>query len=308
MILTSHRGRAVPALLLILVLALAGCGSSNSSSSSSGGSTSSSPAASGADPAIAAMVPSAIASKGSVTVATDASYAPNEYFDTDGTTIIGMDVDLGHAIGKVMGVQWNFENAGFDGIIPGLASGKYDIGMSSFTDTKEREQTVDFVTYSKAGTVLLHQGRRHRDPEPGRRSAATPSASRRGRPSWPTRPRRTRSARTPASRASTIQAFPTRTAPTLALAAGRADVAMADTPVVGLRRQAVERPVRTVRPVLRRRALRHRDPQGHGRWPSRCSAAHEEADRRTARTSQILTKWGVESVAITNPVINGAIS
>ena len=42
-------------------------------------------------------------------------------------------------------------NATFDSIIPGLASGKYDLGMSSFTDTKEREQTVDFVTYFTAG-------------------------------------------------------------------------------------------------------------------------------------------------------------
>ena len=35
---------------------------------------------------------------------------------------------------------------------PGLASGKYGLGMSSFTDTKEREKTVDFVTYFTAGT------------------------------------------------------------------------------------------------------------------------------------------------------------
>src|SRR5207237_8608427 len=46
----------------------------------------------------------------------------------------------------------HFVEAGFDGIIPGLASGKYDIGMSSFTDNKSREQTVDMVTYFSAGT------------------------------------------------------------------------------------------------------------------------------------------------------------
>jgi polar amino acid transport system substrate-binding protein len=50
-----------------------------------------------------------------------------------------MDVDLVNAIAGVMGLKTNFVNATFDGIIPGLASGKYDVGASSFTDTKARE-------------------------------------------------------------------------------------------------------------------------------------------------------------------------
>ena len=48
--------------------------------------------------------------------------------------------------------EWNFVNAGFDSIIPGIQSGKYDVGMSSFTDNKLREKVVDFVTYFTAGT------------------------------------------------------------------------------------------------------------------------------------------------------------
>ena len=43
-------------------------------------------------------------------------------------------------------------NATFDTIIPGLQSGKYDVGMSSFTDTKAREKQVNFVDYFSAGT------------------------------------------------------------------------------------------------------------------------------------------------------------
>jgi polar amino acid transport system substrate-binding protein len=42
-------------------------------------------------------------------------------------------------------------NATFDSIIPGLAANKYDMGASSFTDTKEREKTVDFVDYANVG-------------------------------------------------------------------------------------------------------------------------------------------------------------
>src|SRR5262249_47424644 len=96
---------------------------------------------------VAALVPGAIKSKGSLTVAADATYAPNEFIGSDGHTVVGMDADLAKALGQVMGLKVNMVNATFDTIIPGLASGKYDLGMSSFTDTKAREKTVDFVTY-----------------------------------------------------------------------------------------------------------------------------------------------------------------
>ena len=66
-------------------------------------------------------------------------------------TVIGMDADLMKALGGVMGLKVNVVNATFDSIIPGLAAGKYDIGASSFTDTKAREKTVDFVDYFTAG-------------------------------------------------------------------------------------------------------------------------------------------------------------
>jgi polar amino acid transport system substrate-binding protein len=96
-------------------------------------------------------VPSAVKSKGTITVAADASYAPDEFFAPDGHTVIGMDADLSKAIAAVMGLKANVVNATFDSIIPGLAAGKFDMGASSFTDTKEREKTVDFVDYANVG-------------------------------------------------------------------------------------------------------------------------------------------------------------
>jgi polar amino acid transport system substrate-binding protein len=89
-----------------------------------------------------------------VTVAMDATYPPDEYIGSSGNTIIGMDADLGKALGDAMGIKWNLVNASFDTIIPGLQSGKYDIGLSSFTDTKAREQVVNFVDYFKAGEAF----------------------------------------------------------------------------------------------------------------------------------------------------------
>ena len=136
----------VPALTM---LALAGCGSSSSSTTSSTTSTSGSPSA--ANSAIAAQVPAAIKSKGTLNVATEAQYAPNEFLAPDGHTVIGMDADLMQALGTVMGLKVTLINSNFETIIPGLAAGRYDLGASSFTDTKEREKTVDFVDYYKAG-------------------------------------------------------------------------------------------------------------------------------------------------------------
>jgi polar amino acid transport system substrate-binding protein len=143
-----------------VALLAAACGSSSPTnpSSNKGGSTSTTVALPTAtiptqstDAAIAATVPAAIKSKGSLTIASDATYAPDEFIAPDGSTIVGMDADLANAIGQILGLKVNLVNATFDTIIPGLQSGKYDMGDSSFTDTLARQKVVDFVTYFTAG-------------------------------------------------------------------------------------------------------------------------------------------------------------
>jgi polar amino acid transport system substrate-binding protein len=100
---------------------------------------------------LANAVPAAIKSAGTLTVALDATYAPDEFVASDGSTIIGMDADLANAIGQVLGLKVTLTNATFDTIIPALQSGKFDLGMSSFTDTKARQKQVNFVDYFVAG-------------------------------------------------------------------------------------------------------------------------------------------------------------
>jgi polar amino acid transport system substrate-binding protein len=138
------RTRNIVVASAVVGLLLASCGSDAKS-------TATTAAASAKDEAAAKLVPAAIASKGTLVVASDATYAPMEFVDTDGKTVIGADADLVKAIGQVLGLKVDIQNVGFDTIIAGLASGKYDIGASSFTDTKEREKTVDFVTYFSTG-------------------------------------------------------------------------------------------------------------------------------------------------------------
>jgi polar amino acid transport system substrate-binding protein len=139
-------------LVALAAVVIAGCGSSsNKSSTNSTKSNSQSTGSSGGVASVKALVPSQIKSKGTLTVAADATYAPDEFIGPDGHTVVGMDADLVKALGAVMGLKVNVMNVTFDSIIPGLAAGKYDMGASSFTDTKAREKTVDFVDYANVG-------------------------------------------------------------------------------------------------------------------------------------------------------------
>lgn len=100
-------------------------------------------------------LPQEIKDKGSVQVGTDAAYAPMEYFDTDGETIIGFDKDLGDLLATKLGVPFVFNNATFDGLITQIQSDRFDIAMTAMTDTPERQQEVDFVDYYMSGSVMI---------------------------------------------------------------------------------------------------------------------------------------------------------
>ncbi len=102
--------------------------------------------------AIADTVPESIKSSGKLIIGTDPSYPPNEFKDPAGK-IIGFDVDLMNAIAATLGLTAEYRASLFDKIIPSVQGGNYNVGMSSFTDSKKREEQVDFVTYFKAGSA-----------------------------------------------------------------------------------------------------------------------------------------------------------
>jgi polar amino acid transport system substrate-binding protein len=171
-VLTAHEEDTVPAIrrsfpvalgAAALAALLAGCGAGGDGSG--GAPPAGAPAPGGAAPtesipavarddALAGMVPQQIASDGVLQFGVDASYAPNEFTAPDGTTIIGMDVDLGTAIAQKLGLESRFENTQFSGIIAGVEAGRYEIAMSSFSITEERTPVVDMVSYFTAGTSV----------------------------------------------------------------------------------------------------------------------------------------------------------
>ena len=107
------------------------------------------------DDAIAGMLPADIQHAGVVRVASGVSFPPMEFFDTDNKTVLGFDADLGKALGEVLGVEFEFQNTNFDGIIGGLNAGRYDLGLTSMIDKKERQETVDFVDYLNSGVAFM---------------------------------------------------------------------------------------------------------------------------------------------------------
>ncbi|MCY0905883.1 ABC transporter substrate-binding protein [Arthrobacter sp. H14-L1] len=100
--------------------------------------------------AIAAMLPEKIKTAGVLNVGMANNYPPNEFKDGNGKPA-GWSVDLTNALGQVLGLKVNFDIGTFDNILPAINAGKDDMGMSSFTDTAEREKQVDFVNYYSAG-------------------------------------------------------------------------------------------------------------------------------------------------------------
>lgn len=148
------RSAALAVALSAGALLLAACGSSSTSTSTTSSSGGSTGAATGSvDSALAARLPASIKSAGVIKSGTDASYPPMESVGADGKTIEGFDVDLANAVAAKLGVKITLVNSPFDSIIPGIASGKYDLGFSSFTPTADRLKTVDFVNYLSNGTL-----------------------------------------------------------------------------------------------------------------------------------------------------------
>lgn len=110
----------------------------------------------GAVPAIAASVPADLRDGGPLVIGVNVPYAPNEFTNSEGE-IVGFDVDLMNAITRTMGVTAEYRESEFDDIIPAVQDGSLDLGMSSFTDTLDRQKLVDFVTYFEAGTLWAQQ-------------------------------------------------------------------------------------------------------------------------------------------------------
>jgi polar amino acid transport system substrate-binding protein len=295
------------------IAVVAGCGSSSKSSSTTSSAAASTPtttsgsSSSAADPAVVKLVPASIKSKGTITVAADASYAPDEFFAPDGHTVIGMDADLAKALAAKMGKKANVENAVFETIIPGLASGKYDIGASSFTDTKEREKTVDFVTYANVGESFFTKASGGTDISSIADICGKTVAVEKGTTEQDDATKQSAKCKAAGKPGVTVLTFQDQNGANLALQSGRAQLVFADSPPAAY---AVKQSNGQFKLVGSEYAAA---PYGlavaTGNGLDKAVLAALKALMKDGTYQAIFKKWGLPSEAmISNPKINGAIS
>ena len=289
----------------LAVLALAGCGSSGSSSSSgsSGSTTTGASASTAVDAAAAAQVPAAIKSKGTLTVATEAQYAPNEFIGPDGHTIIGMDADLTKAIGEALGLKVTLVNANFEAIIPGLAAGRYDLGASSFTDTKEREKTVDFVDYFSAGISFYAKSTANPGVSELKDLCGKAVAVEKGTVEQEEAEKQSKTCTKESKKAVNVLVFTGQNAVTLAVNSNRAELGMADSPVVAYQIKQSSGQFKLIGKSYNFAPYGLAIPKSSGMTQPVFQALQYLIGNGTYM--KILEKWGIQSGAITAPKING---
>jgi polar amino acid transport system substrate-binding protein len=299
------RFAAILSTTAIAASGLAACGSDDDSSTSSSTPAAASTTAS-TTPSATIAVPDKIKSKGTLTVAADASYAPNEFFGSDGRTVQGADADLAQAIGRQLGLRVRVQNAGFDGIIPGLAAGKFDLGMSSFTDTKERERTVDFVTYFSAGTSFYTKASGGTDVNGLADLCGKTVAVEKGTTQGDDATAQSRKCTAAGRGAVKVSTFPDQNGANLAISSGRAQLGMADSPVADYQVKQSGGQFKTVGTPYGTAPYGIAIPKNSGLADPVLKAVKALIADGSYR--QILARWGIEDGAITDPVINGATS
>ncbi len=327
---SSRKTRYTVAALGVLLLATA-CGASTtapgSESTSNAASAGSSAAGSSAavseavpaplnlniakDDTIAAALPDKYKQSGAIVVATDPSYAPNEFLAEGSNDPIGMDIDLANAIGQLLGLKVTIEPASFDGIIAGINAGRYDMSLSSFTDTKAREESVNFVTYFEAGTSTMVIAGNPKNIKTVTDLCGLPVGAENGTTQLDqlndaTVDGSVVKACTDAGKPAPIaQGFPKQTDVNSALAAGRIDAYLADSPVVAY---AVKQTGDKFEKVGQ-----DQDAAPYGialpKDPAALTTTVQQAVQKLIDSGdyqKILDNWGVSSGAITTAAVNGA--
>lgn len=96
--------------------------------------------------------------KEKLVMATNAEFPPYEYVE-DGK-IVGIDAEIAGLIAEKLGMELEIVDVAFDSIIPGVQSGKYDMGMAGLTVNEERLEKVNFSTSYATGiqAVIVKDG------------------------------------------------------------------------------------------------------------------------------------------------------
>ena len=295
------RHGALVGLVTVVALVAAGCGDDGGDTGGGTGTTAAAPAV---DEALAAKVPDAIKSDGKVLIGVDASYAPNEFLDTDGKTVVGWDVDLFNAVAAKLGLKTEWQSATFDAIIPGVQSGKYEMGISSFTINDERKKQVNMVSYFNAGTQWGTKKGNPTGIQPdnacGKKVAVQTNTVQDTDDLSSTRQDKCKADGQPAI---TIDRYQRQDQATAAVVSGKDDAMLADSPVLAYAVKQTNGQLELLGDIY------DAAPYGYVIKKDQTEFAQAVADAVKALISDgtyktILDKWGVQGGAIDNPAAN----
>jgi polar amino acid transport system substrate-binding protein len=294
------RRGALLGLVMAVALVAAGCGDDNDTG---GGTTETTAAAPTVDEALAAKVPDEIKSDGKILIGTDPTYAPNEYLDTDGKTVIGWDIDLFNAVAAKLGLQTEWQPSKFADIIPGVQSGKYEAGVSSFTINDERKQQVNMTSYFNAGTQWGTKKGNPTGIQPDNacgKKVAVQTATVQETEDLPQRDKDCESAGNPKI---TIDSYQDQGQATAAVVSGKDDAMLADSPIVAYAVKQTNGQLELLGDIY------DAAPYGYVIEKEQTEFAQAIADAVQALITDgtyktILDKWGVQGGAIDNPAVN----
>ena len=286
-------------------LTLSGCAKNSESGSGSGaGSTGASTAVTPKKvDDIAATLPADIRDSGKLVVGVNIPYAPNEFKDANGK-IVGFDVDLMNAVASTLGLTPDYREADFAKIIPSIQQGTYNVGMSSFTDTKEREKSVDFVDYFSAGIQWAQKPGAGIDPTNAcGKKVAVQATTTEETDELPAKSKKCVDAGKPEIQ---IVKFDSQDAATNAVILGQVDAMSADSPVTAYAIKQANGKLEAAGEVF------EAAPYG---WPVKKESALGQSMLKalehlisTGDYKTIANNWGVQTGMIEKPVINGATS
>jgi len=96
--------------------------------------------------------------KEALTMATNATFPPYEFYEND--KIVGIDAEIAEAIAAKLDMTLEIQDTEFGSIIAGVQTGKYDIGMAGMTVTEERKASDNFTTSYATGiqSIIVPEG------------------------------------------------------------------------------------------------------------------------------------------------------
>ncbi|MFC4373117.1 ABC transporter substrate-binding protein [Nocardia halotolerans] len=253
--------------------------------------------------ALAATVPDKIKQAGKLVVGVNVPYQPNEYKDANGE-IVGFDVDLFDAVATTLGLEVDYVESSFEKIIPAIQAGTYDVGMSSITDSREREKQVDFTTYFSAGIQWAKQTGATIDPNNAcGKKVAVQATTVEHTDEIPAK-----SAQCVAEGKPPIdmKAFDEQSAATNALVLGQVDAMSADSPVTAYAIKQSEGKIEPAGPLFDSAPYGWAVQKGSPLAVSLQQALQHLIDN--GKYGEITTNWGVQEGQIKTSVINGAVS